>query len=53
MLPCNVIVYEKGKKTVLSIIKPTKAMQMVANDKLKPIAEHIELKLQNVFDAII
>ena len=31
MLPCNVIVYEKGSKTVLSVIRPTAAMQMVDN----------------------
>lgn len=27
MLPCNVIVYEKAGKTVLSVIRPTVAMQ--------------------------
>jgi uncharacterized protein (DUF302 family) len=53
MLPCNVIVYEKGGKTVLSIIKPMIAMQMVNNNKLKVIAEHIESKLKNVFNAVV
>lgn len=52
MLPCNVLVYERGGKTVLSVIKPTIAMQMVNNDELKAIAEDIESKLKNVFNAI-
>jgi len=52
MLPCNVIVYENGTKTVLSIIKPTIAMQIINNEVLSAIAEHIELKLKNVFEAV-
>jgi len=35
MLPCNVIVYEKSGKTVLSVIRPTVAMQMIENSELK------------------
>ncbi|HYA14020.1 MAG TPA: DUF302 domain-containing protein [Syntrophales bacterium] len=52
MLPCNVIVYEKGDKTVLSIIRPTVAMQMIANPALKTMAENVEVKLKKIFDAI-
>jgi len=52
MLPCNVIVYEKADKTVLSIIKPTVAMQMIKNDELTTIARLIESKLKNVFDTV-
>jgi uncharacterized protein (DUF302 family) len=52
MLPCNVIVYEKDEKTVISIIKPTIAMQMINNEKLGGIADHIEQKLKRVFDSI-
>ena len=52
MLPCNVIVYEKDNKTVLSIIRPTVAMQMVDNMELQKLAEVIEDKLKNVFDDI-
>ena len=48
-LPCNVIVYEKDDTTVVSIIKPTIAMQMIDNNKLKEIAEYIETKLGNFF----
>lgn len=52
MLPCNVIVYEKSDKTVLSIIKPSVAMQMINNEGLKQIAEMIEAKLKKVFESI-
>jgi uncharacterized protein (DUF302 family) len=52
MLPCNVILYEKGDKTIISIIKPTVAMKMINNKKLKDTAEYIETKLKNVIDAL-
>jgi uncharacterized protein (DUF302 family) len=52
MLPCNVIVYEKGSKTVLSVIRPTVAMQMIDNVELQEVAEAVEGQLKKVFDAI-
>jgi len=52
MLPCNVIVYEKEGKTVVSIIRPTVAMQMIDNKALTEIAEEIEAKLKNAFDSV-
>jgi len=52
MLPCNVIVYEKSGKTVLSVIRPAVAMQMVDNAELNKIAEEVEEKLKKAFDAI-
>jgi uncharacterized protein (DUF302 family) len=52
MLPCNVIVYEKGSKTVLSVIRPMVAMQMVDNVELQKIAEAVEGQLKKSFDAI-
>lgn len=52
MLPCNIIVYEKGSKTVLSVIRPTIAMQMIDNVALHKIAEAVEGPLKKVFDAI-
>ncbi|MFO7667952.1 MAG: DUF302 domain-containing protein [Desulfobacterales bacterium] len=52
MLPCNVIVYEKGGKTVLSVIRPTVAMKMIDNVELKQLAEEVEGKLKKAFDAI-
>ncbi|MGA2527245.1 MAG: DUF302 domain-containing protein [Smithellaceae bacterium] len=52
MLPCNVIIYERGNKIVLSIIRPTVAMQMIANPALRSIVENVEVKLKKVFDAV-
>jgi uncharacterized protein (DUF302 family) len=52
MLPCNVIVYEKGSKTVLSVVRPTVAMQMIDNAELKEVAEAVEEQLKKSFDAV-
>ena len=52
MLPCNVVVYERAGKTVLSMIRPTVAMKMIDNAELQKIAEAIEGQLKKAFDAI-
>jgi uncharacterized protein (DUF302 family) len=52
MLPCNVIVYKSGNKSIISIIKPTIAMGMILNPELKQIAQEIERKLSNVIKAV-
>ncbi len=52
LLPCNVIVYEDGKKTYVSAILPTAAMGMVKNRVLADIAAQVEEKLKKVVDNI-
>lgn len=52
MLPCNVIVYEKGEGTVVSVIKPSAAMGMIDNPELKKVAVTVEEKLKRVFEAL-
>jgi uncharacterized protein (DUF302 family) len=52
ILPCNVIVYENGGKTAISIIRPTVAMQMIDNAELQKVSEEVEGKLKKAFDAI-
>lgn len=52
MLPCNVIVYEKGTKTVLSVTRPMVAMQMIDNKELQKAAGAVEGQLKKVFDTI-
>jgi len=52
MLPCNVLVYEKGPKTVLAVMKPSAAMQMIENPELTSIALEVEAKLKKVFDSV-
>lgn len=53
MLPCNVVIYERQNKTVVSIIKPKVAMKMIGNVELEQIASTIEQKLEKVFNSII
>ncbi len=52
MLPCNVIVYEDGDNTTVSIIRPTVAMEMIKNEPLKKIAATVEYQLKKAFDSI-
>ena len=52
MLPCNVIVYEKGDHVVVSAIKPTVAMQMIDNAELNRIAMDVERKMKQVIEGI-
>jgi len=52
MLPCNVVIYEKEGKTILSVIKPSTAMGMIENEGLKQIAFEVESKLKQVFDSV-
>ncbi len=53
MLPCNVIVYEKGDKVVVAAIKPTAAMEMINNNALTQIAKEVETKLKHVMDNLL
>lgn len=52
MLPCNIIVYRKDQKTVVSAIRPSVAMQMIDNSNLKAIADEIETKLKKAIDNV-
>lgn len=52
LLPCNVIVYEKGGSVFVSGILPTVAMNMVENPDLQVIAEEIEEKLKKVINSL-
>ncbi|WP_129408412.1 DUF302 domain-containing protein [Marinitoga lauensis] len=47
-LPCNVIVYEKEGKTVVTAIKPTVAMSSAENEEVYEIAKNIEDALTRV-----
>lgn len=52
LLPCNVIVYEKGEGSTVSFFDPELMSNIVANDNLKPIAAEVKQKLNRVFEAI-
>ena len=53
MLPCNVIVQEKGDSTVeIAAINPLASMQAIENEDLDRIAAEITQKLKKVIDAM-
>ena len=52
LLPCNVIVYEKDDKTVVSIFDPMIMTEVIDNPKVKPVAEEVKKKLEKEFQAL-
>lgn len=52
LLPCNVVVYEKDNKTVVSIFDPMMMTKLVDNDNIIPIATEVKEKLQRVLEAV-
>lgn len=52
LLPCNVIVYEKERKTRVSIFDPMVMTWILENDQMKPIATEVQERLQRVLKAI-
>jgi uncharacterized protein (DUF302 family) len=52
MMPCNVVVYTDKGKTFVEAVMPTVLMNLIRDDKLKPVAEQIEAKLEKVVDSL-
>ena len=52
LLPCNVIVYEKNNKTVVSIFDPNVMAHLIDNPLMKPVAEEVKNKLKRVLEAV-
>jgi len=52
LLPCNVIVYEKDEKSVLSVFDPSLMTNIVNNDNINPIADEVKEKLYRVFENV-
>jgi len=52
LLPCNVIVYEEGGNSVVSIQDPIKMMGLAGNPALEPIAVQAKKKLELVLDRL-
>ncbi len=48
MLPCNVIVQEKGSGVEIAAVDPVASMAGVKNDKLAGIAEQVRQRLEKV-----
>lgn len=52
LLPCNVVVYEKDNKTVVSIFDPMLMTKVIENENMVPIATEVKEKLQKVLEAV-
>lgn len=52
LLPCNVIVYEKNDKTVVSIFDPNVIAHLIDNSEIKPVSEIVKSKLEKVLAAV-
>jgi uncharacterized protein (DUF302 family) len=52
ILPCNVIVYEDGDGSVVSVMDPIPALGLVGNEALRPIAEDAAARLHRVIDRL-
>jgi uncharacterized protein (DUF302 family) len=50
LLPCNVIVYEEGQGSVVSILDPEKMMALAENSKLQPVAQQARTRLQQALE---
>ncbi|MCF7846705.1 MAG: DUF302 domain-containing protein [Candidatus Gracilibacteria bacterium] len=48
LLPCNVIVYEKGEEVFVSAMRPSVAMGFVNNKQVEAVAVRIEKSLEKV-----
>jgi hypothetical protein len=47
-----VVVYEKDKKSVLSMFAPTLMKDLISNENINPIADEVNEKLHRVFESV-
>ncbi len=52
LLPCNVIVYEKENRSVISVFNPMIMTQLIENKNMSSIATEVQEKLQHALDAV-
>ena len=50
LLPCNVIVYERGGETRISAIDAERMLSIVGNDQLDQVAEDVRRRLGAVVE---
>jgi len=50
LLPCNVVVYERGGETHISAIDPERMLSIVDNDQLRPVAADVKRRLSAVVE---
>jgi uncharacterized protein (DUF302 family) len=52
LLPCNVIVYEKDGKSVVSAFDPMVMVAVLDNEMMKPVAVEVKQRLERVIAAM-
>lgn len=52
LLPCNVVVYEKEGKSVVSVFDPIVIAHIIDNPGMKTVAEEVKKKLERVIEAV-
>lgn len=52
LLPCNVIVYENNGGSTVSFFDPMVMTQLIENEKLKTVAQEVQIKMKRVYEAI-
>lgn len=52
LLPCNVIVYEKGRETVVAAFDPQVMAKIIENPAVDMIADEVKSRLQRVLEAV-
>ncbi len=52
LLPCNVIVYEKGGTTVVAAFDPMMMALVLEKEEIRPIADEVRKKLERVVAAV-
>jgi uncharacterized protein (DUF302 family) len=52
LLPCNVVVYATGNATRVTAVNAGAMMGMVGNERLAPIAEEVQERLDRVLESL-
>jgi uncharacterized protein (DUF302 family) len=52
MLPCNVLIQEKGGEVEVSAVDPIASMQAIENPSLLKFAEQVQAKLRTVIESL-
>jgi uncharacterized protein (DUF302 family) len=52
LLPCNVIVYEKGEETVVSAFDPMVMSTILETPEVQPIADEVKKRLERVIAGV-
>ena len=52
LLPCNVVVYQEGQKTIVGVIDAARMMSVVGNEQLNKTAQAVNEKLLRVIQGL-